>query len=218
MAARSQTKDITLRPKNSVQWRRWLEKHHERAAAVVLIYARKHSGEASITWDESVDEALCFGWVDGVRGKHDADHFTVRFTPRKATSIWSKLNLERVARLIEAGRMRPAGLSKFAHGKRTGRHANAYATRDEVTMPIELRSAIANDEKGRAAFEKLSAGQQKAWMRWVAWAKRGETRVQRSSDALALILAGRKAGETDNQAARRGIASKAEILGARVRR
>jgi uncharacterized protein YdeI (YjbR/CyaY-like superfamily) len=183
--------------------------------AVVLIYARKESGRPSITWSESVDEALCFGWVDGVRGKLDEQHFTVRFTPRKPASIWSKLNIERVERLIEAGRMRPAGLEAFEHGKRQGRHARAYAIRDQVTMPAELRRALADNPRGRKAFDTLPPGQKKGWMRWVAWASRAATRSERAHDALLLILAGRKSGETDNQAARRGIPSKAQILGAR---
>jgi uncharacterized protein YdeI (YjbR/CyaY-like superfamily) len=203
----------SLRPKSAAAWRSWLEKHHASALAVLLVYARKQTGKASLTWHESVDHALCFGWVDGVRGKLDDEHFTVRFTPRKSGSIWSKLNLARVERLREAGLMHPSGLAAYETGKQSGRHAAAYAIRDEVKMPAELKAALAASSRGRAAFEALKPGEQKAWMRHVAWATRAETRVARARDALRLILAGRKAGETDNQAARRGIPSKASILG-----
>jgi len=148
---------------------------------VLLVYARKGSGEPSVTYEESVEEALCFGWIDGVRQLDDT-HFTTRFTPRKPTSISSKINVER---LIEAGRMRPAGL---APSKRA--------------MPAELREALARDRRGRAAFEALTPARRSAWTRWVAWAARDATRKQRARDALLLIRAGRKAGETDAQAAR----------------
>ena len=203
----------TTRAKSRAEWRRWLAKHHDKCAAVLLVYARKESGEPSVTWHESVDEALCFGWVDGVRGKLDETHFTVRFTPRKPTSIWSKLNLERVARLNEAGLMHPAGLAKYEHGRQKGQHAKAYAIRDVVAMPSELKAALARNARGRKAFEALPPGQRKGFTRWVVWAKQAATREQRAHDALLLILAGRQHGETDMMAARRGVASKAEILG-----
>ena len=199
--------------KNRAAWRRWLAKNHAKVDAVELLYARKGSGEPSVTYEESVEEALCFGWIDGVRGAIDATHYTLRFTPRKPASMWSKRNLERVARLEEAGQMHAAGLAAFELGKRRGRHDKAYAIRDAVETPAALRDALARDRTGRAAFEALSPGQQKSWTRWVAWAKREATRKQRALAALRLILAGRKAGETDAQAARRGVASKAEILG-----
>jgi len=203
----------TTRAKTRAEWRRWLAKNHDQCAAVLLIYARKGSGEPSVTWDESVDEALCYGWVDGVRGKLDETHFTVRFTPRKPTSIWSKLNLERVARLALAGKMHPAGLAKYEHGRKEGHHAKAYSVRDSVAMPPELKAALASDSRARKAFEALPPGEQKAYRRWVAWAKQATTRAARARDAMLLIVAGRKHGETDMMAARRGVASKAEILG-----
>ena len=203
----------TTRAKDRAEWRRWLEKNHDKGGAVLLVYAKKDSGVPSVTYDESVEEALCFGWIDGVRGSLDARHFTVRFTPRKPASIWSKINLERVARLEKAGQMRAAGRAAFELGKSAGRHATAYAVRDEVPMPEELRAALDKNRRGRAAFETLSPGQKKGWMRSIAWAKGEETRRQRAKDALLLILAGRQSGETDAQAARRGVKSKKEILG-----
>ena len=202
-----------VRAKSRAEWRRWLEKNHASVKSVILVYARKDSGKPSVTYDESVEEALCYGWIDGVRGKLDATHFTARFTPRKPQSIWSKINLERVARLTQAGKMHASGKAAFELGKRSGRHATAYAIRDHVVMPSELRAALERDRRGRAAFEALTPGQKKGWMRAIAWATLPATRRQRARDALLLILAGRKSGETDAQAARRGVASKAKILG-----
>lgn len=180
---------------------------------MLLVYAKKGSSEPSIDWETSVDEALCFGWVDGVRNKLDATHFTVRFTPRKPGSLWSKKNIARVASLSEQGLMQPAGLRAFEVGRERGAHEQAYAIRDHVEMPAELEAVLAKSAGGRRLFEALTPGQRKAWTRWVAWVKSASTRSQRAKDALLLIAAGRKAGETDNQAARRGVARKAEILG-----
>jgi uncharacterized protein YdeI (YjbR/CyaY-like superfamily) len=180
----------------------------------LVIYAKKGSGEKSLTWEESVEEALCFGWVDGVRGSVNETHFSVRFTPRKPSSIWSKRNVDSVERLKAQGRMHPAGLAAFEHGKRQGAHARAYAIRDKVEMPAELTAALAKNARGRKAFEALTPGQQKGWMRSVSWVKTSAKREERARDALLLILAGRKSGETDNMAARRGIPSKAVILAA----
>lgn len=206
---------VTVQPRSAAEWRRWLAKHHASATVALVVFAKKGSGEESLTWEESVEEALCFGWVDGVRGSVDETHFSVRFTPRKPSSIWSKRNVDTVERLKKAERMHPAGLAAFEHGKRQGAHGRAYAISDAVEMPAELTAALAKNARGKKAFEALSPGQKKGWARSVAWAKTAETRASRAHDALLLILAGRKSGETDNMAARRGIPSKAEILGAR---
>lgn len=213
-AARSgKVPEPSFRPKSRADWRRWLEKNHDRVKAVWLVCAKKSSGLPTVTYEESVEEALCFGWIDGVRRSLDERFFTQRFTPRKPASIWSKLNLERVARLTKAGLMQAPGLEAFAVGKRAGRHETAYAVRDVVAVPAELTAELARNARGRAAFEKLSPGQQNGWMRWISWTKTSTTRASRSKEALTLILAGRKAGETDAQAARRGVKSKAEIFG-----
>lgn len=202
-----------MRAKSRAAWRAWLVRHHATAREVTLIYARKGSGKPSVTYDESVEEALCFGWIDGVRGTVDAQHYCVRFTPRQPASRWSKANLERLARLVQTGRMHPAGLAAAETGRARGLHATAYAVRDEVEPPDELRAVLAADRAGRARFMAVTPGQRKAWTRWVAEARTPDTRTRRAREALLLIAAGRKAGETDAQAARRGVARKAQILG-----
>jgi uncharacterized protein YdeI (YjbR/CyaY-like superfamily) len=205
----------SFRPKSRAEWRRWLEKNHAKATAVLLVCAKKATGLPTVTYDESVEEALCFGWIDGVRTAVDERFFAQRFTPRKSTSIWSKLNLERIARLKKARLMHPAGLAAFAVGERAGKHETAYAVSDRVAVPAELTAALAKNARGRAAFEQLTPGQRNAWIRSISWTKTPATRASRARDALVLVLAGRKAGETDAQAARRGVPSKAEILGKR---
>jgi uncharacterized protein YdeI (YjbR/CyaY-like superfamily) len=202
----------SFRPKSRAEWRRWLEKNHAKATGVSLVCAKKGTGLPTVTYDESVEEALCFGWIDGVRHSIDERFFKQRFTPRKTTSMWSKLNLERIARLKKAGLMHASGLAAFAVGKRSGKHETAYAVREQVKVPEELTRALSKNPRGRAAFEKLSPSQKNGWVRWISWTKTPATRASRSREALLLVLGGRKAGETDAQAARRGVLSKTEIL------
>jgi uncharacterized protein YdeI (YjbR/CyaY-like superfamily) len=206
-------KEPSFRPKSRADWRRWLQKNHDRANVVWLVCAKKSAGLPTVTYEESVEEALCFGWIDGVRHSVDDRFFKQRFTPRKQTSMWSKLNLERVARLKKAGLMHAAGLTAFGVGKKAGKHDIAYAVSDRLTEPAELLDELSRNARGRAAYEKLTPGQKNGWVRWISWAKASKTRALRSKQALILILAGRKSGETDAQAARRGVKSKAEILG-----
>jgi uncharacterized protein YdeI (YjbR/CyaY-like superfamily) len=202
----------TFRATSRARWRAWLLKHHTDVESVLLVYARKNSGERSVSYEESVEEALCFGWIDGVRGRLDETHFTVRFSPRKPSSIWSKLNVERVERLLAEGLMQPSGIETYEVGKRLGRVDAAYAVSDRVDVPTELHEALLGSARGRVAFEALPPGQRNAWARWVGASRRAATRKERARQSLLLVLAGRKAGETDAQAARRGVPSKARIL------
>jgi uncharacterized protein YdeI (YjbR/CyaY-like superfamily) len=117
-----------MRPKffrTAAAFRRWLGTHHARAAELVVGFYKKDSGHASLSWPESVEEALCFGWIDGVRRRLDVLSYTVRFTPRRAGSIWSAVNLRKVAALKAAGRMQPAGLKAWRarRARRTGRYS-----------------------------------------------------------------------------------------------
>jgi uncharacterized protein YdeI (YjbR/CyaY-like superfamily) len=205
--------EAKTRARTRAEWRRWLARNHDKARVVVLVYAKKSSGKPSVTYEESVEEALCFGWIDGIRRTLDENHYTGRFTPRKPKSLWSKLNLQRFARLQKAGLVHATGLAVWRRGRQTGQHARAYAVREPVPMPPELRAELARNARGREAFEAIPPGQKNTWRRWIAWGEAEATRRRRASQALRLILAGWIAGQTDAQAARRGIPSKAEILG-----
>src|SRR5688572_9956723 len=106
-------------------FRAWLERHHETAKELLVGFYKTNSGKPSITWPQSVDEALCFGWIDGVRKSLGPDAYTIRFTPRKPKSIWSAINVDKVAQLKKLGKMRPAGLRAFAH--RTAERTGVYS-------------------------------------------------------------------------------------------
>ncbi len=201
-----------MKAKDRTVWSAWLEKYHLSEDTMWLVFAPKSSKEKSIRVDEAVEEALCFGWIDGVLHKPDATCFAVRFTKRRARSLWSKVNVARVQRLIADGRMRPAGMVHVEHAKKTGAWAKAYSMTDAVEMPAELRDALAKNKSAAACFAALSSAQQRLWMRQVATLQKTESRVKKSSEVVKLILGGRKAGETDKQAAKRGVPSKAELL------
>lgn len=141
-----------MRAKSRAVWRAWLVRHHATAREVTLIYARKGSGKPSVTYDESVEEALCFGWIDGVRGAVDAQHYCVRFTPRQPASRWSKANLERLARLVQTGRMHPAGLVL-----RPWEVIPPRAPRRSMGKATRRRATVGNSRSGNAAHGDGSA-------------------------------------------------------------
>ena len=201
------------RAKDRATWRRWLAKHHATETLVWLLFAKKGSGEPSVAYAEAVEEALCFGWIDGQMSPIDERFYAIRFTPRRPKSIWSKSNVERVERLIAAGAMTPAGLALIESAKRDGSYAAAYRTSEDVEMPPELAAVLGKNARARKLWDALTHATRRAWMRQVLAVK--GTRAQRAADVVGLMLAGRKPGETDAQAARRGVPSKAQILGKR---
>jgi len=187
-------------------WRLWLHAHHRGAAQQWFVFATKASGAQTVTLSEAVEEALCYGWIDGRGHKVDAERFAVRFTPRRPRSVWSKVNVERVQKLTAAGLMHEAGLAVV----RASADAmnDAYAVKDDVPMPPELESAL--DEKARAAWNELTESQRRMWMRKVHNVKR--TREKSAREAVALMLAGWRAVDTSATAAKRGLPTREAIL------
>ena len=159
--------------------RAWLEQHHASAVELWVGFYKKGSGRPSITWPESVDEALCFGWIDGVRKSLGADSYVIRFTPRRPGSIWSAVNIARVADLSGQGRMRPAGLATFAARQEARSAVYAHEQRERAALDAEAEQQF---RASPAAWEFFSS--QPAWYRrsaawWVISAKRPETRAKR---------------------------------------
>jgi uncharacterized protein YdeI (YjbR/CyaY-like superfamily) len=179
-------------PRDRAQWRAWLAAHHATAREVLLVFRRKGTG-ASVSYAEAVEEALCFGWIDGVKGKLDDTRYTHRFTPRRPGSKWSALNRRRAAAMIAAGRMMPAGQAAIDAARRAGTWDRpAPAPTDATAEPAELTAALARAKPARAAFDALAPGQRRLWMRWVGEAKQAETRARRAARAAAELRAGRK--------------------------
>lgn len=171
--------------------RAWFEEHHATATELVVGYYKKASGKPSITWPASVDEALCFGWIDGIRRSLSADAYTIRFTPRKPTSIWSAVNVANVERLTKAGRMKPAGLAAFA--ARTAARTGVYAFERAATAvltPAQER-ALRGNRRAAAFFDAQPPWYRKAAIHWVISAKREDTRERRLRQLIADSAAGR---------------------------
>ena len=163
--------------------RAWLNAHHAAAPELLVGFYKKGSGKPSITWPESVDEALCVGWIDGIRRSLDDERYTIRFTPRKAGSIWSAVNIRRVEALQAARRMQPAGLATFAKRKEARSAVYAYEQRGQGLSAEHEERLKAN----RNAWEFFQA--QPAWYRrtaawWVISAKRAETREKRLAQLI----------------------------------
>ncbi|HEY5807000.1 MAG TPA: YdeI/OmpD-associated family protein [Povalibacter sp.] len=138
---------------------RWLQANHARETELWLKIHKKHSGKPSVTNDEAIDSALCWGWIDGLRKAFDETSFLQRFSPRKPKSVWSQINRGRVQRLVEAGRMTPHGQSHIDAARTDGRWQSAYApirNASHASMPKDLRAAINASPQARATFRKLS--------------------------------------------------------------
>src|SRR5215207_7371511 len=158
---------------------RWLRKHHAKASCIWVKYAKKKSGIPSIDWNQAVDVALCFGWIDGQAKGVDETYAIQRFTPRGSRSKWSKLNRERVARLTEAGRMQPAGLAEVERAKADGRWESAYDSPANAKVPDDLAKALAKSVKAKKFFDSLSSTNRYAILYRLQEAKKPETRARR---------------------------------------
>jgi uncharacterized protein YdeI (YjbR/CyaY-like superfamily) len=173
-------------------FRAWLEVHHQTAKELLVGFHKKGSGKASITWPESVDEALCFGWIDGVRRSLSQTAYTIRFTPRRPTSVWSVINLARVTELTKRRRMRPAGLRAFAarRPERTG--IDLFERRKMAKLPEEQEKVLYANRKAAAFFDAQPPGYRWLAIDWVISAKRQETRDRRLAQLIADSAAGRR--------------------------
>jgi uncharacterized protein YdeI (YjbR/CyaY-like superfamily) len=179
--------------------RSWFRKHHARAAELVLGYWKVGSGEPSVTWPESVDEALCVGWIDGVRRRLDDQRYTIRFTPRRPGSVWSQVNVRRIGELVAAGRMQPAGLAVFAARGQAHERGYSFADRAEHFAP-ELEASFREHASAWAFFEKQPPGYRRAAIHWVGNAKQEATKRKRLATLIADSAAGLRLGRTTKYA------------------
>jgi uncharacterized protein YdeI (YjbR/CyaY-like superfamily) len=175
-------------------FRAWLEQHHDSATEIWVGYYRKATGKPSMTWAESVDEALCFGWIDGVRKRVDDERYVIRFTPRRKGSIWSAVNIGRVAGLTRAGRMRPAGLAAFEERREDRSGIYSYEQRDRAVFDPAFEKRFRARKRAWAAFEAMPRSYRQAAIRWVMTAKKQETRERRLAALMEDSAAGRRVG------------------------
>ncbi len=178
--------------------RSWLEEHHATSNELWVGYYKKGSGRPSITWPESVDEALCFGWIDGVRKSIDDISYTIRFTPRKPRSIWSAVNIGRVAELIRLGRMHPAGQKAFEARSEEKSAIYSYEQKDAAKLEDADEQVFRANEAAWSFFQSQAAWYQRAAIWWVVSAKKEETRRKR----LATLIEDSAQGRTVRQLTR----------------
>lgn len=175
-----------VQPKSRAAWRTWLEKHHATSPGVWLVFAKKHSGIATISYEDAVREALCFGWIDSLVKSIDDRYHMQTFTPRKPKSAWSTTNKARLSKLMKEGVMAPAGLAAVAQAKKSGSW-NTYASVDALTIPPELQRAFDANPNAKKNWPTYSASAQRSFLHMVNGAKRPETREKRVARVIELV-------------------------------
>jgi uncharacterized protein YdeI (YjbR/CyaY-like superfamily) len=185
--------ELETRPFTSASaWRAWLEVNHDTSPGIWLMIAKKGSGVESVSYDEAVDEGLCFGWIDGQKAKHDDTYFLQRFTRRTRRSPWSKLNTGRIARLVAAKRMHPAGVREVEAAQADGRWEAAYAGQATATVPDDLQAALDASPPAAARFAELDRTNRFAILYRIGSVKKPETRAKKITD----FVAGLELGDT----------------------
>jgi uncharacterized protein YdeI (YjbR/CyaY-like superfamily) len=161
------------------KWADWLAKQHDKSTGVWLKLAKKDSGIPSITHDEALEIALCYGWIDGQGKSFDDPYWLQKFTPRRPKSIWSKINVEKVERLIASGQMKPAGLKAIEAAKADGRWERAYDSQKNISVPEDFQTALNKNKKAKAFFATLNSVNRYAILFRIHNAKKEETRTKR---------------------------------------
>ena len=165
-------------------FRAWLKKHHKTADELWVGYYRKDSSKPTITWQQSVDEALCFGWIDGIRRSYGEDSYGNRFTPRRPGSNWSAINIGRVDELTKEGRMQPAGLEAFARRTEVKSRVYTYEQKDLPKFEPKLEKLFKANKKAWQFFQGLPPYYRKGETRWVCSAKAEETKLRRLAKVM----------------------------------
>jgi uncharacterized protein YdeI (YjbR/CyaY-like superfamily) len=175
---------------DAAAWRAWLDRHCD-SPGVWLVVAKKSTvTPTSLTYDQALAEAMCHGWIDGQRLRGDEATYLQRFTPRRARSAWSKRNVGIVGRLLDEGRMRPAGMAEVERAKADGRWEAAYAGQRSIEVPPDLATALAAEPRAQAMFEVLTSQNRYAILYRIDRAKRADTRHRRIEQFVAMLARG----------------------------
>jgi uncharacterized protein YdeI (YjbR/CyaY-like superfamily) len=164
--------------RNQAAFRRWLEKNHKKETEIIVGFFKKDSGKPNMTWSQSVDEALCFGWIDGVRRSVDSISYCIRFTPRRSTSTWSTVNIKKVEELLKDGRMQPAGLEIFNQRKEEKSGVASYEN-DAKQLDEGLITKFKDNSSAWEFFTNQAPSYQKMIIHWIMAAKQEATKLNR---------------------------------------
>ena len=184
--------DEILEFRNARSWQTWLAKNHARSPGVWLRLAKKASGLQSVTYAEALDVALCHGWIDGQKKPDSASAWLQRFVPRTGRSIWSRINREKALALIDAGRMKPAGLAAIERAKASGRWETAYDSHRTATVPADLQAEFDRNPRAAKFFATLDRANRYAVLFRIQTARKPETRQRRISQFVAMLAKGEK--------------------------
>ena len=171
-------------------WRTWLQENHDTVSEIWMVFFKKHTGKLGVGYDEAVEEALCFGWVDSLIKRLDDDRYARKFTPRTNIAKWSESNLGRIQKLIKSGKMTEIGLAKVPSDV----EALPPISERSLSMPKYFADALAGHPTAKQFFEDLAPSYRRNFIHWVCSAKREETRVRRLQEAIGLLAEGRKLG------------------------
>lgn len=179
---------------NRNDWRAWLEKNYATKKEVWLIYYKRHAGKPSIPYEDSVEEALCFGWIDGIIKRIDDERCARKFIPRRSRSRWSESNKKRAERMIREGRMAEAGMARVEDAKKSGEWFRSDVIPKNLMIPAFIEKALVKNKKASENFNKLAGSYKKLYVRWISSAKREETRLRRLEEAIDLLEQNKKLG------------------------
>lgn len=180
--------------RNRSQWHEWLKKNQGRCDELWLLIYKKSAREVGIRYEDAVEEAICFGWIDGKLRRIDDRCHAIRFTPRRPGGIWSESNRKRAERMIREGKMQKAGLRQIEDAKKNGRWEAAFAPKDVPPIPTELKEAFKGNPVARKGFNSFANSHKSAYIHWVLEAKKEETRARRIREVIARSAISRKPG------------------------
>lgn len=175
-------------------WRKWLSRNHATMKVVWLVYFKKHTGNPGIPYEDSVEEALCFGWIDSLVKRVDDEKYIRKFSPRKTGSTWSETNKKRAEKMIAEGKMTEAGMVKVEEAKKSGEWFRKTPSKKELVVPPFIQEALNGNQKAKENFNRLAPTYKRHYIGWITSAKREETRVRRLEESLELLEQNKKLG------------------------
>jgi uncharacterized protein YdeI (YjbR/CyaY-like superfamily) len=189
------TPDQPFRFRSKNEWRAWLQDNHETQKEAWLVILKNHATEAGVFYEEAVEEAICFGWIDGLMKSVSAQVYFLRFTPRKRGSIWSIANQNRVEQMIAQGRMTGAGMGRVREARENGEWEAAIQREDVTRIPEDLLKTFDSDLEARDNFEKLPTSQKKLFLYWIASSKTEQTRQKRIRETVEMAAHNKRLGK-----------------------
>ena len=181
--------------KNQFEWRSWLKENHDKVKEIWVIFKKKHTGDPCVSYNDAIEEALCFGWIDSIIQRIDSNEYRRKFSPRKPESKWSALNKKRVMKLVQEGRMTKIGIKKSTFtGMKDDYGRTLEQKKKDLIVPVDLKKAFLKNKRVWGNFNKLAPSYRRNYLLWIGAAKTKETRQRRISEAILLLLENRKLG------------------------